>query len=92
MRIENDDVEARQEASDEARSFDLKGSLRAVRVVPGLLALLLFSTFNNFGGSVFMALMDPYGLDLVSVETWGTAPEPMPSATGSEQGAQGAWP
>jgi DHA3 family multidrug efflux protein-like MFS transporter len=45
--------------------------MRAVRVVPGLLALLLFSTFNNFLAGVFMALMDPYGLELVSVEVWG---------------------
>jgi DHA3 family multidrug efflux protein-like MFS transporter len=40
-------------------------------VVPGLLALLLFSTFNNFLAGVFMSLMDPYGLELVSVEVWG---------------------
>jgi DHA3 family multidrug efflux protein-like MFS transporter len=33
--------------------------------------LLFFTTFNNFLGGVFMALMDPYGLTLVSVETWG---------------------
>jgi DHA3 family multidrug efflux protein-like MFS transporter len=39
--------------------------------VPGLLGLLLFSTFNNFLGGVFMALIDPYGLTLVSVEAWG---------------------
>lgn len=39
--------------------------------MPGLLALLFFSTFNNFLGGVFMALMDPYGLELVPVETWG---------------------
>ena len=37
----------------------------------GLLALLLFSMFNNFLGGVFMALMDPYGLTLMSVEAWG---------------------
>ncbi len=51
--------------------FDAKGALQAVRAVPGLLALLFFSTFNNFLGGVFMALMDPYGLELVSVEAWG---------------------
>ncbi|MGI8515614.1 MAG: hypothetical protein ACR2NT_10860 [Acidimicrobiia bacterium] len=45
--------------------------MRAVRAVPGLMALLFFSTFNNFLGGVFMALMDPYGLELVSVEAWG---------------------
>jgi DHA3 family multidrug efflux protein-like MFS transporter len=39
--------------------------------VPGLFALLLFSTFNNFLGGSFMALMDPYGLNLVSVQAWG---------------------
>ena len=51
--------------------IDVAGSLRAVRIVPGLMALLLFSTFNNFLGGVFMALMDPYGLSLMSVEAWG---------------------
>jgi DHA3 family multidrug efflux protein-like MFS transporter len=51
---------------------DFKGAIRAVNLVPGLFALLLFSTFNNFLGGVFMALMDPYGLTLVSVEVWGT--------------------
>jgi DHA3 family multidrug efflux protein-like MFS transporter len=40
-------------------------------VVPGLLALILFTTFNNLVGGVFMALMDPYGLTLFSVEIWG---------------------
>ncbi len=39
--------------------------------MPGLLALLLFSTFNNFLGGVFMALLDPYGLSLMSVELYG---------------------
>jgi DHA3 family multidrug efflux protein-like MFS transporter len=39
--------------------------------VPGLFALILFSTFNNFLGGIFMALSDPYGLELVSVQTWG---------------------
>jgi DHA3 family multidrug efflux protein-like MFS transporter len=35
------------------------------------MALIFFSTFNNFLGGVFMALMDAYGLSLVSVQTWG---------------------
>jgi len=35
------------------------------------LGLIFFNTFNNFLGGVFLALMDPYGLSLVSVETWG---------------------
>ncbi len=53
------------------RLIDISGAIGAVRLVPGLLALLLFSTFNNFLGGVFMALMDPYGLTLMSVEAWG---------------------
>jgi MFS transporter, DHA3 family, multidrug efflux protein len=53
------------------RFIDARGALRAVRAVSGLLALLLFSMFNNFLGGVFMALMDPYGLTLMSVEAWG---------------------
>ena len=31
----------------------------------------IFATFNNFLGGVFMSLMDPYGLNLVSVQAWG---------------------
>lgn len=48
-----------------------RGVIPAVIAVPGLLALILFSTFNNLVGGVFMALMDPYGLTLFSVEMWG---------------------
>ena len=71
IRIDND--RAGQESADFGTSttVDFKGAMRAVRFVPGLLALLLFSTFNNFLAGVFMALMDPYGLELVSVEVWG---------------------
>ena len=57
--------------ADAPRFVDFSGALRAVRVVPGLIALLLFSTFNNFLGGVFMALLDPYGLSLMSVELYG---------------------
>jgi DHA3 family multidrug efflux protein-like MFS transporter len=52
-------------------SIDVAGTIRVIRAVPGLGALLVFQTFNNFLGGVFMALMDPYGLSLVSVEIWG---------------------
>src|SRR5215217_1676469 len=50
---------------------DLRGTLRIVRGVPGLLALIGFACFNNFLGGTFMALMDAYGLSLMSVERWG---------------------
>lgn len=53
------------------RAVDFKGAWLAVVAVPGLLGLILFSTFNNFLGGVFMGLLDPYGLELVSVEWWG---------------------
>ena len=33
--------------------------------------LILLAAFNNLLAGVFMALMDAYGLELVSVETWG---------------------
>jgi DHA3 family multidrug efflux protein-like MFS transporter len=52
--------------------IDLRGTIRAVGAVPGLFALIFFHTFNNFLGGVFMSLMDPYGLSLVSVQVWGT--------------------
>jgi DHA3 family multidrug efflux protein-like MFS transporter len=58
-------------ASDAQGGFDLRGSLAAVLAIAGLFALILFSTFNNFIGGVYMALMDPYGLEMFSVEMWG---------------------
>lgn len=48
-----------------------RGILPAVLAVKGLMALILFTTFNNLVGGVFMALMDPYGLTLFPVEVWG---------------------
>lgn len=53
------------------RRVDIAGTMRVIGVVPGLFALILFATFNNFLGGVFMALMDAYGLSLVKVQTWG---------------------
>ncbi|GAB3819546.1 MFS transporter [Tessaracoccus terricola] len=44
---------------------------QTVVAIPGLLALIIFSTFNNFLGGTYMALLDPYGLELMSVEWWG---------------------
>lgn len=54
-----------------SNKIDIKGSIAAIRVVPGLIALIIFSTFNNLIGGVFIALMDPYGLTLFSVQVWG---------------------
>ncbi|MDQ0767518.1 DHA3 family multidrug efflux protein-like MFS transporter [Pseudarthrobacter defluvii] len=63
--------ELRAAATDAHGGFDLRGSWRAVLAISGLFALILFSTFNNFIGGVYMALMDPYGLEMFSVEMWG---------------------
>jgi DHA3 family multidrug efflux protein-like MFS transporter len=50
---------------------DIRGTLRVIRGIPGLLALIGFGCFNNFLAGAFMALMDAYGLSLVSVQAWG---------------------
>lgn len=65
--------ERRPERDEGTRAplMDVRGALAAVHTVPGLLALIVFTTFNNLVGGVFMALMDPYGLTLFSVEAWG---------------------
>lgn len=52
-------------------SIDIRGTIEAVGVVPGLFGLIFFNTFNNFLGGVFMSLMDAYGLSMVSVQVWG---------------------
>ena len=61
-----------EEAAPEGKRVDIRGTIRAVKAVPGLFALIFFTTFNNFLGGVFFALMDAYGLSLVSVQVWGT--------------------
>ena len=53
------------------KAVDFAGAYAAVIVVPGLVGLILFAALNNLLGGVFMALLDPYGLTLVSVEAWG---------------------
>jgi DHA3 family multidrug efflux protein-like MFS transporter len=53
------------------KQIDIKGSIAAIKAVPGLMALLFFAAFNNLIGGVYIALMDPYGLTLFSVEMWG---------------------
>jgi len=55
----------------EGKKIDIKGSIAAIRSVPGLAWLIVFTTFNNLVGGVFMVLMDPYGLTLFPVEIWG---------------------
>lgn len=52
---------------------DIKGTLALLRETPGIIALILFTSFNNFLGGVFMALMDSYALSNMSVDKWGVA-------------------
>lgn len=54
-----------------SKILDIRGAAAAIRAVPGLFALILFSTFNNLIGGLYMALMDPYGLELFDVKIWG---------------------
>ena len=51
--------------------INIRGTIRALALVPGLFGLIFFNCFNNFLGGVFMSLMDAYGLSLVSVQVWG---------------------
>jgi DHA3 family multidrug efflux protein-like MFS transporter len=58
-------------AAASASHVDIRAAVEAIRAVPGLTMLILLAAFNNVLGGVFLALMDAYGLSLVSVETWG---------------------
>jgi DHA3 family multidrug efflux protein-like MFS transporter len=58
-------------SESQTSSIDIRGSIRAIQLVPGLFGLILFHSFNNFLGGVFFSLMDAYGLLLVSVQAWG---------------------
>lgn len=56
---------------EKSKKMDVAGTIQAIKDIPGLFALIFFTTFNNFLGGVFMALMDAYGLSLLSVQMWG---------------------
>jgi MFS transporter, DHA3 family, multidrug efflux protein len=58
-------------AGEDDEGVDLRGTVRVVRGIPGMLPLILFSTLNNLLMGVFMALMDAYGLSMMSVQAWG---------------------
>lgn len=50
---------------------EIKKTFQLITQIPGLFAIILFATINNLLAGVFSALVDPYGLSLVSVQTWG---------------------
>ena len=70
IRIPEKDI-VHVEGQEQVGKVDLRGTLKVVMLVPGLLALIFFHAFNNFLGGVFMALMDAYGLELMPVQMWG---------------------
>jgi DHA3 family multidrug efflux protein-like MFS transporter len=69
--IRFDEPEPARTEGERAPAVDIRAAIDAIRSVPGLLMLILVAGFNNLLTGVFMALLDPYGLTLVSVETWG---------------------
>ena len=58
------------ERHDDDKKVDIRGTIRIILSIPGLMAMIFFAMINNFIGGVFMSLMDAYGLSLVSVEIW----------------------
>ncbi len=61
-------------AEGQPKWVDVRGGFRAVLAAPGLLALVVFTTLNNLVAGVYIALTDPYGIEVFgSVELWGVA-------------------
>lgn len=52
------------------KKIDLIWTIKVISWITWLFGLIFFSMFNNFLWWVFMSLMDPYWLSLVSVEIW----------------------
>jgi DHA3 family multidrug efflux protein-like MFS transporter len=71
IKVDERRVESSPDQPAEPKRVDLAGTIRIIGAVPGLFALIFFACFNNFLGGVFMALLDAYGLSMVSVEVWG---------------------
>ncbi len=71
VRLDEGRVAPHPDAPPEKRRIDIAGTIRVIAGVPGLFALIFFAALNNFLGGIFMALLDAYGLSLVSVEVWG---------------------
>jgi DHA3 family multidrug efflux protein-like MFS transporter len=71
VRIDEGRAVAEPGVPAEPKRVDIRGTIAVIAAVPGLFALIFFATFNNFLGGIFMALLDAYGLSLVSVQVWG---------------------
>jgi len=71
IRIDEPEPEAVPAGAPRRPAVDVRGAIEAIRAVPGLGLLIGLAACNNLLGGVFMALMDAYGLSMVSVESWG---------------------
>ncbi|HEY6816829.1 MAG TPA: MFS transporter [Croceibacterium sp.] len=71
LTVRLDEPAPHSEESGAPKEVDLRGTIAVIAAVPGLFALILFASFNNLLGGVFMALMDAYGLSLLEVQEWG---------------------
>jgi len=71
MTIPSPEEKHRETEEKKPMEMDIRGTLSLVRSVPGYFWLIFLTTFNNFLGGVFIALIDAYGLSMVSVQTWG---------------------
>ncbi len=69
--LDEKQVEAHPDTPAEPKRIDIAGTIRVIAGVPGLFALIFFASMNNLLGGIFMALLDAYGLSLVSVQIWG---------------------
>jgi MFS transporter, DHA3 family, multidrug efflux protein len=66
-----EDIKSELAGHSNEKGVDIKGTIKLIKSIPGLFPLIFFTTFNNFLGGVFFALMDAYGLTMVNVQTWG---------------------
>ncbi|MFM7404126.1 MAG: MFS transporter [Erythrobacter sp.] len=71
LSVQLDEPAPAPSTDDGKARVDIAGTITVIAAVPGLGSLIIFATFNNLLGGVFMALMDGYGLSLMSVEAWG---------------------
>ena len=71
IRFAEPDPEVAAADGERVPMVDVRGAVDAIKAVPGLAMLIALAALNNLLGGVFMALMDAYGLELVSVEAWG---------------------
>jgi MFS transporter, DHA3 family, multidrug efflux protein len=71
LTVRFEEPEPSRDPAQRRRFVEVRPALEAIRAVPGLGMLVALAACNNLLTGVFMALMDAYGLELVSVEAWG---------------------